>query len=107
MNLNVTLTELSDAELQTLLDNSGKGKPPVYKAPIREILASVGDKQGTFSVPYTELNPEATERKTVIAGIKTAAKKIEGGDRLVFRANPDDSLVTVIVKPAKAADESK
>lgn len=103
MALNVTLTELDDAGLQAILDASGKGKPPVYKAPLRELLANVAEGTcGTIAVPWNEINPEATERKTVVAGMKNAlaADRKNGKEFariLAVRANTDDNLVTVVI----------
>ena len=98
---NVSLNELSDADLQAVLDDSGKGKAPVYKRPIRELLELSDGKQGTVAVPYAAINPAAKDRTTVILGMRAAIKKIdEAKDRLIVRANPDDSLVTVYFRAA-------
>jgi hypothetical protein len=100
---NVDLTELDDAQLDTVLDELGAGKKPVYKRPIRELLDAVGDKQGSLSVAWKELNPNADKRATVIQGFKSALKKHDQGYRIRITANPVDDLVTLYVSRPKSA----
>ena len=93
---------MSDEAIDTLADSMGKGKPPVYKAPIRELLAAAKDKQGSFTVAWKAINPAAEKRATVLMGMRTAIKKHDDAKgRMTVLAATDDSKVTVIVRKAK------
>jgi hypothetical protein len=103
--MNIQLTELTDSQLTEVLENSGKGKAPVYRKPIREILEYIGDAQGSLSIPYAEINPAAKDRQTVVTGMKNALRTDakngkEFGRVAAVRANPDESLVTVVIRAA-------
>jgi hypothetical protein len=100
---NVSLVELTDEQLQEVQDELGAGKKPVYKKPIRELLDAVGDRQGSISVAWKELNPGADKRATVIQGFKSALKKHEQGYRVRITANPVEDLVTLYVSKPKTA----
>ena len=109
MNLNMTLTELSDSDLQEALDATGKGKPPVYKAPLRDILAFVGDKCGSVAVPYKDVNADAKNRATVLADVKNVLRKdAENGSHFAriaaVRAGTDADTVVIIVRAAEVAE---
>jgi hypothetical protein len=103
MNLaNITLKEMSDSDIETLADSMGKGKPPVYKQPIRQLLEVAGDKQGSLTIPWKEINPNADKRQTVLMGMRTAIKKHDAAkDRMTVLAATDDAKVTVVIKKAK------
>ena len=103
MNLqNITLKEMSDSDIETLADSMGKGKPPVYKAPIRDLLALAGDKQGSLTIAWKEINPAAEKRSTVLMGMRTAIKKHDAAkDRMTVLAATDDAKVTVVIRKAK------
>jgi hypothetical protein len=100
---NVELIEMTDEQIEDAA-NAGKGKPAVYKRPIRELLAKAGEKQGNLPVSWKVIHPEATERKTVIAGMRAAIKSNpEAKERMTVKANPKDDLVTVYIRARKSA----
>lgn len=101
----VELTELSDDELQRVQDESGKGKPPVYKAPMRDLLAFVGERQGSLPIRWNEINPNAKDRQTVITGVRNMLRTDEkNGSHFAriagIRAETRDDYVVVLVKAA-------
>lgn len=98
---NITLNELDDSQLQDVLDAAGKGKPAIYRKPIRELLAVANGSQGTVAVPWKVINPDADKRQTVVSGMTAAIKRDDNAkDRMTIRANTDENLVTVIIRKA-------
>jgi hypothetical protein len=96
---NVTLTELDDSQLADVLDSVGKGKPAVYKKPIRELLATANGSQGSVAVPWSTVNPAAEKRATVITGLRAAIGRDKTAkDRMAVVANTDDALITIVIR---------
>jgi hypothetical protein len=99
----VALETMTDEAITEVLEASGKGKPPVYRKPLREVLAHVGNAQGVLPVDWKEINPTADKRQTVISGLKSALKKdSENGQhfaRIVgVRAGTDDAKILLVIR---------
>lgn len=102
----VTLIDLDDDELQSKLDENAKGKPAIYKAPVRELvkMADALPKAGrSFEMPWIQLNGDATKRQTVVMGMTAAVKRNDNAiGRVTVRANNDPAMVTVVLRKVAA-----
>jgi hypothetical protein len=116
--MNIDLQTCTDAELDAIEASAPKqGKPEVYAPKLVEILTEVGDKQGTFSLHWNEINANAkpgktpdkngnvrSERDNVLANLRrVSGDNATAKARLTFLRNTDDERITVIVRKAPAA----
>jgi len=95
----LTLTTMSDSELQAVIDSQGsQGKQPVYAPALREVLNAAGDGACAMSVPFSEIG-SAKKRANVLTGLRKAVKDSEGKfDRITVLSGTDD--VTVVFQVA-------
>jgi hypothetical protein len=85
------------------MESVGKGKPAVYKRPIRAAMERANGAQCAMPIAWAEVNPEATKRGTVITGMRAAIgrnKNVKNLMSVLPNENPD--LITVIVRSAPA-----
>ena len=74
------LENLTDDALAGILAADGRGRTPVYAAPIREALGALnGQKSVTLVAEWAAVNKDAAESKQVKDGNKTARDVVLAG----------------------------
>jgi hypothetical protein len=101
----ISLESMTDAELAELESANTSGRKGIYPDVWKSLASHANGSHVAVVVSYSDVNPAAESRDTVIAGLKAAGKRLDKSGRFLVIAMSDADSVKLVCKAAKTESQ--